>query len=152
MEKSAQRLIAQRLRAATDQVIATTKAMPEDKLRWTPMENGRCVLELLADCVHCSLRVAKIIQQRNFNDLPDAPDWQTTDLATFHELLRSSTEAYCEVVMSVPDEDLTLEFDAPWGGKLEVGGGMFHPYWNMTYHEGQINYIQTLYGDKEMHF
>jgi len=25
------------------------------------------------------------------------------------------------------------------------------PYWNITYHLGQINYIQTLYGDSVMH-
>jgi len=28
---------------------------------------------------------------------------------------------------------------------------MFGAYWNMTYHEGQIAYIQTLYGDRAMH-
>ena len=24
-------------------------------------------------------------------------------------------------------------------------------YWNMAYHEGQISYVQTLYGDQEEH-
>lgn len=27
-----------------------------------------------------------------------------------------------------------------------------HACWNMVYHEGQINYIQTLYGDTEEHY
>jgi hypothetical protein len=28
---------------------------------------------------------------------------------------------------------------------------MDYPRWNFNYHNGQIAYIQTLYGDKEMH-
>jgi len=146
-----QELIVRRSRAQVDQLIATTSAMPEDRLRWQPLDNGRCVLDLLADCVHCHWRVEKILRQRNFDDLPAAPDWESSDLATLQGLLKSSIEAWAEVVLAIPDADLDSEFDAPWG-KLVVGDGLFHCYWNMVYHEGQINYIQTLYGDRDMHF
>ena len=27
-----------------------------------------------------------------------------------------------------------------------------HAYWYMVYHERQINYVQTLYGDTEEHY
>ena len=26
-----------------------------------------------------------------------------------------------------------------------------YPRWNANYHQGQIGYIQTLYGDRDMH-
>ncbi|MBC8064955.1 MAG: hypothetical protein H7Y17_09005 [Chlorobia bacterium] len=151
MRQNVQSLLARRVGDAATSIVTTTKAMPSERLTWIPLDNGRCVSELLADCIHGNSRVAKIIPTRSFENLPEAPDWKATDLPELHRLLLDSAEKYAEVVMAVPDEDLEVEFDAPWG-KIVLGDGLFHPYWNMVYHEGQINYIQTLYGDKEMHF
>ena len=41
----------------------------------------------------------------------------------------------------------------PWGdGMTEtLANVMLHHFWNIVYHEGQIAYIQTIYGDREMH-
>lgn len=41
----------------------------------------------------------------------------------------------------------------PWNpsGSKPIAECCFHPYWNMVYHQGQISYIQTLYGDFDEH-
>jgi hypothetical protein len=39
----------------------------------------------------------------------------------------------------------------PWGAKMTFAELLFLNYWNLVYHQGQIAYIQTLYGDREMH-
>ncbi len=151
MAQELQRALAKRLRDQAGQLAATTKAMPSERLTWVPLDNGRCVLEQLADCIHGNWRVARIIPTRSFENLPDSPAWEGVDLDIMLRVLWDSTEQYAEVVMAVRDEELGEEFAAPWG-KIVVSDGLFHPYWNMVYHEGQINYIQTLYGDREMHF
>jgi uncharacterized damage-inducible protein DinB len=56
-------------------------------------------------------------------------------------------------VEALPDTKLT---ETRW---LPFNGGRDHTYlelleyprWNCTYHLGQVAYIQTLYGDKDMH-
>ncbi len=145
-----QELIVRRAREQARQLLATVGAMPPDKLTWRPMDEGRCVLDLLADCIHCHWRVAKILAQRTFADLPEAPDWQSATLDELAHMLLSSVQDWADVVLSIPDAVLVSEFDAPWG-KILVADGLYHCYWNMAYHEGQINYIQTLYEDREMH-
>jgi hypothetical protein len=56
-------------------------------------------------------------------------------------------------VLAMPDERLA---ETKW---LPFNGGRDHTYlemleyprWNATYHLGQVAYIQTLYGDREIH-
>jgi hypothetical protein len=33
----------------------------------------------------------------------------------------------------------------------KVADVILSPYWQLVYHTGQVNYIQTLYGDRELH-
>jgi hypothetical protein len=53
----------------------------------------------------------------------------------------------------VSDADLDVEHPLPWNAdaKMTTADMMFFPYWNLVYHVGQINYIQLLLGDTEMH-
>lgn len=72
------------------------------------------------------------------------------DLDGAVSLLRENTEKLCEAIRSVPDEKLGEQMKF-WGPEpWSVAGVLNYHNWNMTYHIGQVNYIQTLYGDKDM--
>ena len=53
----------------------------------------------------------------------------------------------------MPDADLDKKRWLPYDGGRDftMPEMMDYPRWNFNYHLGQIAYIQTLYGDKEMH-
>lgn len=65
------------------------------------------------------------------------------------ELLRSAAEV-AAVIRAMPDEAMNQTFRTT---SLTMTGEvlMDMPYRNMTYHGGQINFIQLLLGDKEFH-
>lgn len=66
--------------------------------------------------------------------------------------LKSSTQSLVSAMESVSDDALDIQVQFPWDERAcSLAGALLMAYWNLTYHIGQINYIQALYGDKEMH-
>ncbi|MCE9558253.1 MAG: DinB family protein, partial [Armatimonadetes bacterium] len=65
--------------------------------------------------------------------------------ATLDENLKTMNAA----ISAFPESRLSEEITLPWG-TFNFAEVMAIPAWNFDYHLGQINYIQTLYGDKEM--
>jgi uncharacterized damage-inducible protein DinB len=65
--------------------------------------------------------------------------------------LRSSTDVLCSAIEACPDERLseTVQFGPMTKTLADV---MLFVHVHSGYHFGQINYIQTLYGDQQMHF
>ena len=59
----------------------------------------------------------------------------------------------CAMFKAMPDERLKETKWLPYDGGRDftMAEMMDYPRWNFSYHQGQIAYIQTLYGDKEMH-
>ena len=57
----------------------------------------------------------------------------------------------CELIEAIPDERLAEERAMPWGQTMTLAERRFICYWNLTYHNGQVNYLQLLLGDTEMH-
>jgi len=77
--------------------------------------------------------------------------WKTID--DCERVCKENSEKLYEVIRSVSEADFEISVHLPFGGGMDRSLAdvmMFH-YWNIVYHVGQINFIQTLYGDKEMH-
>ena len=77
--------------------------------------------------------------------------WTTVDQCESEYIRRF--ELVDRFFRSMTDDDLKKTKWLPYNGGrdhtyLEM---MDYPRWNCTYHLGQIAYIQTLYGDKEMY-
>jgi hypothetical protein len=134
------------------------KAVPADKLDWAP-EGGRSVLSMCRELVMTPTWCLSA-----FNSSPG--DWSDEAREAQRKEQESwTTVAACEAQFQsrfaevdaffrgMPDEDLSKTKWLPFNGGrdhtyLEM---MDYPRWNATYHLGQIAYIQTLYGDKEMY-
>jgi len=114
------------------------------------MGESRTVLDLVQECSEVNSRWAEILGdgewmvwapeliKRHAEEIP------TLELAI--ERLRRTTESFLKVVAATPDEKLDDTIDLPWG-TFSYGDCLMHALWHLSYHEGQINYIQTLYGD-----
>lgn len=142
-------------RSSQDMLFQSARKMPADKLTWKPLDAGRSVLDQLQECaLSADMYIALIDstyspQFANYEEMGAAMA-QLDTLDKCEDACRRMTERLCEGIARMTPEDAGKIHEMPWGssypGSVVAG---FHD-WNMVYHLGQINYIQTLYGDNDM--
>ena len=147
-------------RAAAAEAFKCAKGTAPDKVDWSPMDNGRSVLNLCRELAMCPKWAEDIISgapQPEWNEETAAAiqaeqeQWKTVEDCEAE--CNRRMESLFEMYRNMPDERLKETKWLPYGGgrDFEMAEMMDYPHWNFTYHLGQIAYIQTLYGDKEMH-
>jgi hypothetical protein len=102
-----------------------------------------------------SLRLA--LEERP--QVPDASVWERAkqlagDLGTLdacEQACRTGTDALLTAIKHIPPEELSQTVMMPWGKPMSLFELAYDHYWNLTYHLGQIAYIQRLYGDTAYH-
>jgi hypothetical protein len=144
-------------REASDSLMRTVAAMPGDKFTWKAMNEGRTALHQILECGGANRFIARLLEDRALPPPTSREEVErinreliTPELAV--EYLTSGTELLIAAIQAFPSEHLDDTIELPFRGGMtksftEV---MVMGYWNMTYHLGQINFIQTLYGDREM--
>jgi len=149
--------------AETEQAVKwlfdTARHVPADKLEWKPLDNGRSCLDQLQECAQAPTWFLPMLETRQTQQLDPAMyeearaarrEWDT--LEKCEEVCKANTAKLLDVIRNYPDEDLSTEIAHPFapGETIKLAHVMLWHYWNMVYHLGQINYIQTLLGDFEM--
>ncbi|MES1228119.1 MAG: hypothetical protein ABUL72_05565, partial [Armatimonadota bacterium] len=66
---------------------------------------------------------------------------------------REGTAELSALIANFPDERLEDDVVLPFGGgiRMTMADCLALHYWNLTYHCGQVNYLQTMLGDLRMH-
>ena len=135
-------------KAMTDLEKALT-SLPEDKRNFSPGGSARTAADMAAECAILNGITAQVVVERkmaadfDYNEFTKTKDTLARKPEVLHTLLHSSTEKFIAAINSVPDEDLSVEIELPWG-KMTIAQILAYPYWNMSYHEGQIYYISSL--------
>lgn len=126
---------------------------PEDRLRWRPAidekSKTRSILDQVGECIFANQRFVHYLRSET---PPPAPEeWDT--FANADEavaILKESATKLAAIVRTMSSEDLARTYNTHRGPMLGALMIQF-PVRNMTYHMGQINFIQLLYGDAEFH-
>jgi hypothetical protein len=124
---------------------------PADKLDWCPcLDEKSCtrsVLDQISECIAFNRYVANLLESGEISDSCGKP---ITDAQTAQEELLLSAVALAAVMRAMPEDSLEKPFRMP---SMTVTGEVLIdiPTRNMSYHGGQINYLQLLLGDKESH-
>jgi hypothetical protein len=145
---------------ATHSLFDYVRAMPEDKLRWKPAGGSRHALDILQECAQSPTWSATIAENRRWPDFdPDErerrrkerQEWDTIDKC--EQVIRENNKKLFAVVRDFPDSELDTKIDLPFeeGMQLTLAQILMGQYWNLTWHIGQIAYIQTMYGDMNMY-
>lgn len=151
-----QELAAKINRQAAEGLARNVRAMPAEKQIWKPLDHGRNVLDQTRECTAINFITADILRSMAMPEDFSAEyarhcaGVETTD--DILELLIASGAALASAILDFPCEELDKTLKLPWdetpSSFAEI---MVMPYWNTAYHIGQTCYIQTLYGDTEMH-
>ena len=136
---------------AADDLVTACQRIPEDKQRWSPEGKGRTALDQVAECALLNGYTADLIQNRRWADnametfMKDKAEAEALDWDALHAKLQENTKRLIAALQAVPDGDLQNPIQMPWRTQT-LAEIMAYPYWNMSYHQGQINYIASLLG------
>lgn len=157
---SVQALAATLTHQVSGDILMALHNTPDDRLQWRPNlpgAIGRSVFEQIAECALVNAVWTLTIRQRGLPSTPSDPDFLTsvnqineaTTKASLESVLSNITARLVEAIKGVQNRELgtIVRVDAESGGALALAQCCFYPYWHMVYHEGQINYVQLLYGD-----
>lgn len=147
MTLTVQEYAARALEKETADLIKAAQATPADKQTWKPLERGRTVVDQVAECAMINTGSAQMVADRAWPDV-DMAQWRQTQAAldTLDKAvaqLQAGTAALTAAIRATPDDALGVEITLPWA-TCSLAEVFLMPLWNMSYHEGQINYIQTL--------
>jgi hypothetical protein len=144
---------------ATDALFKAARRVPADKLDWKPLDEGRSVLDICAEvALSPTWPLGLAFSPEPFQMTDEIMAELTAEKAALKSLDQCEATAaanlatFNEAVANVPDEKFETTVTVTFSPTPEwsfFDALMVH-HWNAVYHAGQINYIQTLYGDKGM--
>src|SRR5579862_458094 len=93
-------------REACEVLIAVASATPEDRLHWRPLDNGRSILEQLAECSVANRKWAAILRSGVYANLSEqifeAAVSESDNLTGAVRLLREATAELLSAIETVP--------------------------------------------------
>jgi hypothetical protein len=131
--------------------------MPDDRIAWHPVTEfgqGRDALDQALECAYLNEWIAEAYRTQTMIPI-DWDDYKAKTDAKRNKAdclawLTSSTEALSSAIADFPADRLgDATTDPVHDGKATTWADFAIDlfYWNTVYHEGQVNYIQVLYGD-----
>lgn len=148
--------LAARIRSTGKDLEKAMGKMPADRLSWHPPVEGNLGRDALDQYIECGLLNGAGAAYFRSGQVT-APDWdaytaQKATLDTPEKVLsafKAGTEALAAAVEALSPARLAETVTNPFYNSESNWAELADFYrWNMCYHEGQVNYIQVLYGDK----
>ena len=134
--------------------------VPDDRLTWTPTPTSKSAIRIAAHTALYAGRFAQMIRDRALPKVENLDQWLAQRNAE-EELLASRAEVEAvfrkgtaQVISAL--ESLTLveiesTLDSGQGWQMSMIWVMGLPGWHSTLHTGQIEYLQTCWGDQEIY-
>ena len=151
MTNTQQSFLAAATQKAAESLAEAFANLPESKRLWSPAETARPATDQVAECTIINGYMANLLHVRQWPEGQfDRVFTEKAALAAMpweevHPRLLESAQRVAAAIFAVPDTDLLDEIETPWR-KQTVAELITYPHWNMTYHQGQINYLASLLG------
>ena len=131
------------------------KALPTEKHTASPGGEARTPVNIVAECAAINGFIAEYLTTGNMERPPR--DQREAFLNSFDTAekaltyLEEQTQRLVDALGNLDVNTLGDMVESPMGTVPRLVLAQL-PATHMMYHDGQLNYIQTLYGDKEMHW
>ncbi len=146
--------------AALDGLFRTARHIPDDKYAWIPQGEARTAQSQINECALSPLFFLTLLQGKTVDLSDEAVQRRRQQLEESLTTL-DAAEAFAQehypklfaLMEAIPDAQLDEPRTLPFRGGMTVTTTdmLFLPLQNIIYHTGQINYLQTMLGDTEMH-
>ncbi len=144
------------LRQGTQMYLGDLGHLPAERLNQVPMGVARTPLAFTAEVAGFNHLLAATLRGEAAS-MPSAEQRAEYEARfTSHEScaahLNASVDALVGAIEALSDEEIAAEGAAPWGAQMPRAKIAAMAASHTAYHDGQLNYIQTLYGDAEDHW
>jgi hypothetical protein len=150
-----QQLVSRKTREAWEALMRTAAFVPEEKRDWVPQGKARTLHDFAAECALITDWSLGFFEAYEVPPMDlEAYGRARAELDTLEKIKAvgdAAIERYCAAVEAVPDAKLAEAKEMPWGMTMTIADVLLLNYWNMVYHTGQVNYLQMMLGDTEMH-
>lgn len=125
-------------------LVEAALAVGAEHAEWQPMGRGRTVLSQLQECAGVVRSMVDTFSGKVFNDPPSAEDLE--GFGDFEGAVAGCLEwskRFAAELRACTAEDLMKTVQTPFGER-SVGRQANGLFWNASYHEGAIYYVQGL--------
>lgn len=133
------------------------KHIPESEYASSKGGKAKSVQAIVAEVIGFNKMAAGILQGKGAGTMPSeeesaafAKAFNTT--AACQSALEESCEELAKAIEATSDEDLTKTQLAPWGMEMTYVDWASIATTHILYHDGQLNFIQSLNGDDQIHW
>ncbi|WP_348221011.1 DinB family protein [Capsulimonas sp.] len=142
-----------------DRFLNDLSFVPADKLTWRPTPTAKSALDIAAHCAGYSGAFASIISAgkfpsrvEDFLDPIQAAIESITTLEQAETILRKGIADTIAALDTVTPEQVGAMIEAPALGSTPFNFFLTLPARHLENHGAQIDYLQTCWGDLEVHF
>ena len=133
-------------------------ATPDDRLKWSPSETSRTPLQLVAHCANSTkwLRSSFAgeampqLSTAEFDKIHRENDEPFTSREAVLEYLEEQSELFLEWLGNLSADQLAMNWQSPFG-EVPLVVAITFPGRHMDGHLSQLEYLQTIYGDRVWH-
>lgn len=148
--------LAERVKQASTFYVNDLEALTHEQLDKSPGSKARSGYDFTHEVIVVNNRIAAQLRGEDPGPWPFGDDWAVCpdidrNKETAIAQIKASSDAVLEALKSVPDEKFNEKFmngerETSFSSMISLVGV------HMMYHGGQLNYIQALHGDEEVHW
>ncbi len=134
--------------------------VPDDKLTWAPTPMAKSAIRVAAHTALYAGRFARMIQERRLPASDNLTEWLArnkaeesaiSSRAEVESIFRKGTDEVLAALDSLTPEEVGSSLDSRLGWAMPMARLMSLPGWHATLHTGQIDYLQTCWGDEKVY-
>lgn len=134
--------------------------VPDDRLDWAPAPTAKSAMRIAAHTAVYPAAFAQMIRDRRlplddvsgFVARMNTAEQAITDRAQMETVFRAGTDEVLIALNSLGPEEIGMRLDSGQGWSMPMAFLMNLPGVHAHTHTGQIDYLQTCWGDHEVHF
>ena len=135
--------------------------VPDDKLFWTATPTAKSPIRIAAHTSLYARRFAFMMRERKLPANGNLTEWlaqrnaeeaAVTSRVEIERIFREGTQEVIEVLDLMTPEAIESSLDSGLGWSMPMTRLMALPGWHATLHSGQIDFLQTCWGDQEVYF
>ena len=134
--------------------------VPDERLAWSPVPTAKSALRIAAHTALYAGRFAQMIRERRLPSPDNLDEWiaqrdaeeaAVTDRLEIERIFREGTAQVLEALDEVGPADLDLTLVSGQAFSLPMRHLISLPAFHATLHTGQIDYLQTCWGDQHVY-
>jgi hypothetical protein len=134
---------------AKDRFVFGFEKVPEDRLTFKPSETSASPLEVAGKAAGFAAFLAQFIAEGTMPDRSGGPKPAPASREAALAALNEGFDSLAQRLGGLSDEDLNRTLTMPWGTTISARDMLWGVTGVIGYWQGQLNYVQTIYGDME---